>query len=208
MVHPIRVKICGITRLEDGLRAAELGACALGFIFYKKSQRYIAPDQAKKIITQLPPLVIPVGVFVNETEADVERIAKYCHLSAIQLQGEESPAYCLKLSRYRIIKAFRVKDDFNPGRLSPYRVSAYLFDALQDKQYGGTGKQFDWKILSAKKFEKPIILSGGISAQNVRDAIKIVHPYAVDLSSSVEKSPGKKDKKKLIAFFDALGRVK
>ena len=197
----IRVKICGITNTEDAGLASSLGAWALGFVFYKKSPRYISPSKARKIIEVLPPFVVPVGVFVNESEKTVKAIADSCGIKTLQFHGDETPQYCQKFGGYKVIKAFRVKSGFSAGGLSRYKVSAYLFDTYQKSSFGGSGKTFSWNIIKGKKFTHPVILSGGLKPGNVAEAIRTVRPYAVDVSSGVEASPGKKSEKLLKEFF-------
>lgn len=198
----VKVKICGITNEKDALLAASLGASALGFIFYRKSPRYVSPVKAKNIIGKLPPFVSPVGVFVNESEWNVKRIAEFCGLSTLQFHGDESPHYCRRFKGFKIIKAFRVQDGFDLKEVSPYKTDAYLFDAFDKKMYGGSGKTFDWKIIrQARTLGKLVILSGGLNPQNVAEAIRQINPYAVDISSGVEQFPGKKNEKLLREFF-------
>lgn len=197
-----KVKICGITRVKDALVAAKLGADALGFVFYKKSPRYISPQKAKIIISFLPLSVSPVGVFVNDNKENVKRIAKFCALKWLQFHGDETPQYCRRFKGYKIIKAFRVKDKNSLKNLNKFKVSAYLFDAFDKKGFGGTGKTFNWALL--KRFLKtktPIILSGGLSPDNIQLAIKKVSPYAVDISSGVEIAPGRKSRQLMKELF-------
>ncbi len=189
-----RVKICGITDQLDALRAAKQGAWALGFNFYKKSPRYVSAYKARKIIAALPPFVVPVGVFVNAKEGAVKDIARFCGLRVLQFHGDESPSYIKRFSKFCVIKAFRVGEDFDPEQVKAYKCGAYLFDAYQKDAYGGTGRTFDWSVV--KKFKDlgtPVILSGGITPKNVREARDAVRPYAVDVASGVEKAPGVKD---------------
>ena len=200
----IRIKICGITNQEDALKAAELGAWALGFIFYKKSPRYISPYKAKKIIEELPPFISPVGVFVNQSEGALKDIADFCGIRTIQLHGEETPLSCRRLRAYKIIKAFRINEGFDFNDLPKFSVAAFLFDTHQDNAYGGSGKVFNWELLKNLKTNKPVILSGGLNPDNIASALRAVHPYAVDVSSGVEKSPGKKDERLLQDFFSAI----
>jgi len=198
----VRVKICGITSLKDAMRASELGAWALGFIFYKRSPRYIAPSDAKKIIDQLPPFITPVGVFVNEKEESVGKTAQFCNLTTLQFHGNESPSFCLRFKKYKVIKAFRIQDEKNLGMTTRYSSDAFLFDTFQEDVYGGSGKVFNWKIFKKqKKIKSPIILSGGLSPKNIKKAIKMVNPYAVDISSGVELAPGVKNEKLLRELF-------
>lgn len=189
----IKVKICGITNLEDGLMAVEAGADALGFVFFQGSSRNISPEQAADIIRQLPPFVQTVGLFVNEDLATVNAIADRCGLDVVQLHGEESPDYCAGGKR-RVIKAFRVKDDSVLDEMSHYHVAACLLDAWSPAARGGTGTTFNWDIAArATATSSTIILAGGLTPENVAGAIAAVKPYAVDVSSGVESAPGKKD---------------
>jgi len=182
----VKVKICGITNDRDALAACRSGADALGFVF-AKSPRRITPDKAKRIIKKLPPHVLTVGVFVDEKKDKVLRIARDCRLDCIQLHGNESPGYCKGLKKcYRIIKAVRVNGRESIKRLKGYDVDAFLIDS------------FDWAIaVEAKKLGRrvriPVILAGGLNTANIEDAIRKVRPYAVDASSGLESSPGRKD---------------
>jgi phosphoribosylanthranilate isomerase len=202
-----RAKICGITDSKDALEAAKLGAWALGFMFYKKSKRFVGPYKAKKIISELPPFVTPVGVFVDQKEGAVKEIANFCGLRALQFHGDETPAFCKRFENFKVIKAFRVKEDFNVEMVRPYKsvVSAFLFDAYSETEKGGTGQLFNWKLIKdVKDFNVPIILSGGLNAQNVRSALEEFNPYAVDVSSGVEDAPGKKSKRLMEDFLTQL----
>jgi phosphoribosylanthranilate isomerase len=206
----VRIKICGITNREDALKAANLGAWALGFNFYKKSPRYIAPARAKKIIQELPPFVTPVGIFVNQPLGAIRDITGHCNLGAIQLHGDEDHHFCHRLRRYgaKIIKAFRVKPDFDLTVLKDYHVDGFLFDAFNEGVYGGTGKTFDWKLLKDIKGQnKPFILSGGLNTQNVIEPVNEMKPYAVDVASGVESEPGKKDHRLLKEFIDIVNYI-
>jgi len=198
-----RVKVCGTTRLKDALLAVECGADAIGFIFYKKSPRYVTAKAAKEIGSRLPPFVHRVGVFVNETADKINRIASRCGLDAVQLHGDESPAFCKKI-RCRVIKAVRVKDASSLKEMSRYTVDAFLLDTYKDNQWGGTGKVFDWKLAAQAKKYGPVIVAGGLNPRNVKAVIQKVQPYGVDVSSGVEQSPGKKDPKKVRAFLKAV----
>ncbi len=189
-----KIKICGITNLEDALFATEAGADVLGFIF-AESPRRISDEAARDIIKKLPPFVIRVGVFVNESKERVRKTARFCGLDCLQLHGEESPQYCSSIWGGPVIKAFRVKDEASIAAMAPYlSVDGLLLDTFAEDRHGGTGKVFDHDLaLKAKRFSKPIILSGGITPSNVKDAVTKVDPYAIDSSSGVESVPGKKD---------------
>jgi len=188
-----RIKICGITSREDALAAVECGADALGFVF-AESSRQIAPDRAGDIIASLPPMVTTVGVFVDESHRRVREIALRCHLNALQFHGNESPAYCRGFYR-KVIKAFRVRDGSIARDLAGYDVDACLLDSPAG---GGTGRTFDWELV--RGITGRIILAGGLTPDNVAEAIQRVRPYAVDVSSGVESEPGKKDRRLMEKF--------
>jgi phosphoribosylanthranilate isomerase len=194
-----RVKICGITNLEDALAAVQYGADALGFVF-AKSPRKIAPVKAREIIIRIPPLVTTVGVFVDEPKKRVREIALFCHLDALQFHGQETPGYCRGFYR-RVIKAFKVKDDSIAHQTAAYEVDAYLLDS---RAGGGTGQGFDWNL--ATGVGGRVILAGGLTAQNVGEAIIRVRPYAVDVSTGVESSPGEKDPARMEEFIRNVHR--
>jgi phosphoribosylanthranilate isomerase len=198
----VRVKICGITNLEDALLAAKLGADALGFIFYPPSPRSIAPDAARAIIAQLPPFVTTVGVFVDENAATLKELAAQVGLDWLQLQGKETPEYCRGLGR-RVIKAFRIRDENSLQELAAYQgvVQALLLDTYKEGLVGGTGETFNWDLAREARKYGPVILAGGLTAENVAQAIAAAQPQAVDVASRVEAAPGKKDPEKLRAFF-------
>ena len=207
--HMVRVKICGITTWPDALAACDAGASALGFNFYEKSPRAISPAAAWKIIRRLPPFVAPVGVFVNWTPDAVLSLADALQLAAVQLHGDESPrdvAACAH--RRRVIKAFRVGPGFSLARLRRYPgASAFLLDAPRAGQYGGTGQATDWSLAGQAARSRRIILAGGLTLENVAEAIRHVRPYAVDVASGVESRPGRKDPGKLRAFLAEVARA-
>jgi len=199
----VRVKICGITNLEDALMAVEAGADALGFVFFGKSSRHISPDQAALIIRQLPPFVQTVGLFVNEEIATVNATADICGLDVIQLHGEETPEFCSAVNR-RVIKAFRVKDMSSLDRMKDYQVAGFLLDTWSPAAQGGTGIAFNWDIAAEASAQGRIILAGGLTPENVAGAVRKVKPYAVDVSSGVESDPRKKDGMKVRLFIRAV----
>ncbi|MFN3396293.1 MAG: phosphoribosylanthranilate isomerase [Thermodesulfovibrionales bacterium] len=196
----VKVKICGITNLEDALAAVDYGADALGFVFYKGSPRYISAEAAKEIIKQLPPLITTVGVFVDETPERIEDTLRHVPIDIAQLHGHEPPESCL-LSR-RVIKAIRVKELSDLEPLKKYRVSAFLLDTYTPESLGGTGQIFNWDIAVAAKQFGHIILAGGLNPENIERAIRWVRPYAVDVSSGIEEEKGKKDLKKMRLFIE------
>jgi phosphoribosylanthranilate isomerase len=197
----VKVKICGITNLEDALMSFFSGAQALGFVFYKKSPRYISPLEARNIARILPKKISCVGVFVNENVATVKKIARFCGLDMLQFHGKESPEYCRQFKGYKVIKAFRIRKQEDLDSISKYRTFAYLFDSFSKTKPGGTGNKFNWKILTkSAKIEPAVFLSGGLTAGNVRGAVKLLKPDWVDVSSALELKPGKKDHKKIKKF--------
>ncbi len=200
-----RIKICGITTLEDALLATQLGADALGFVF-SQSPRHISPEKAHDIVCQLPPFINTVGVFANEPLRKIVETLDSCSIDVVQLHGDESQKYCQELKEFnkKIIKAIRVRDELSLLELLSFDVDAYLFDSYSKEAYGGTGKTFDWELLKGKAFSKPIILSGGLDSTNVAEAIQFFQPYAVDASSRLEKEPGFKDPNKVKAFIKAV----
>jgi phosphoribosylanthranilate isomerase len=201
----VRVKICGITNPDDAFLAADLGAQALGFIFYPKSPRSIKPEAARDIIKNLPPLVLSVGVFVDEEAGVVREVAATVGLDWVQLHGRESPDYCRTLMR-RVIKGFRIQDQNSLAGLPKYRdaVQAFLLDTYRPGTPGGTGETFDWELARRAKDYGPIILAGGLTAANVVEAITIAQPAAVDVASGVEAAPGRKDPERLKKFIEIV----
>jgi len=205
-----RAKICGITRIEDARLAVELGAHALGFNFYERSPRCIAPADAWKIIRKLPALVSTVGIFVNWDAVSVVALAKSLQLSAVQLHGDESGAVTAACARHiPVIKAFRAGAKFSAAQIRTHSAaSSFLLDAAtpdtNSASFGGTGRLADWEVAKRLATKYPVLLAGGLSPQNVAEAILAVRPYAVDVASGVESTPGKKDPAKLQAFLAAV----
>jgi phosphoribosylanthranilate isomerase len=196
------VKICGITRLEDAMTAAELGARALGFNFYRKSKRFIEPEQAAEIIEELPGHVLKAGVFVNEAAEEIERIDTLCDLDLIQLHGDESPGFCRQWGD-RVVRAVRLASENDLQQLAEYTFARMvLVDAALRGAYGGTGMVADWQLAArAKEFGLPVILAGGLTPANVCKAIQAVDPFGVDVAGGVESAPGIKDPEKIRQFM-------
>jgi phosphoribosylanthranilate isomerase len=199
-----RVKICGITRVEDARSAATEGADAIGLVFYPPSPRYVDLGLARQIVERTPPLVSTVAVFVNPTRDQVESVIRQCGVTLLQFHGDEAPEFCSGFT-VPYIKAARIRPGLNLIKyLSPYTgAQAWMLDAFHDELWGGTGGAFDWSLVPGG-LAKPIILSGGLAASNVADAIRRVRPYAVDVSSSVEAAKGVKDPAKVAAFIGAV----
>ncbi len=206
----VRIKICGMTRLGDAMAAVNAGVDALGFIFYKESSRNIDPEKAKTIIEQLPPLVDVVGVFVDKKRKEVEEIVEYCRLDYVQLHGNESPQYCEKLSREaapcQVLKALRVGPELTAEMVQPYiaNVKGFLLDTYKKNVVGGTGEVFDWSIIEQLSLHKPFLLAGGLSVDNVTEALEAVNPYGVDANSGLEIAPGIKDPELIAAFIEKV----
>jgi phosphoribosylanthranilate isomerase len=196
-----KVKICGVTNIKDAINASWCGADLLGFVFFKKSRRYIDPRKAKKIIEILPPFILKVGLFVNEKVSRVMKVAAYCGLDFVQLHGDEDIGYLRKLKGLRLIKAIRIKNKAGLRNLDDLPCELILLDSYSAEKFGGTGRSFDWSLVKEiKKIKKPYVISGGLKPCNVGRAVEIFSPYAVDVSSGVEKSPGKKDKNLMKEF--------
>lgn len=205
----VKIKICGITNMEDAQAAVAAGCHALGFVFYKKSPRYIMPQEAAKIIKALPKKISKVGVFVDASQEQVRKIAGLCRLDMLQFHGSESPEFCCSFKGYKVIKALRVKDKRSIEDAVRYNVFALLFDTFVKSKAGGTGKIFDWKLIKSiiDRVNCAVFLSGGLNTENIGRAIKIAQPDWVDVSSSVEIKPGKKDAAKMKIFIKkAKGR--
>ena len=198
----VKVKICGITNIEDAVMAAEAGADALGFMFYEPSPRHLKLFTAMEIIRELPPFVSRVGVFVNPSADVVRRAVEECGIDYVQFHGEEPPDFCAKFP-VPVIKAFRIQDGDSLAQLQAYRTTAWLLDSFVPGKPGGTGERFNWDLaVKAKQLGRPIILAGGLTAENVGDAVKKVRPYGVDVSSGVDLLPGKKDSAKVRQFIE------
>jgi phosphoribosylanthranilate isomerase len=204
---PTRVKICGITTWEDARLSIDLGASALGFNFYPPSPRSISPADAWSIIRRLPPFVEAVGVFVDWPPQVVDALARAVRLGSVQLHGAETPADVAAVGRkHRVTKAVQVKSGFRPASLARYRASdAILLDGFAPGLHGGTGRTLDWKLAHAARRYGRIILAGGLTPENVAEAIRVAQPYAVDVASGVESRPGRKEPSRLRALFDAIG---
>jgi len=203
----VRIKICGITRLEDAKRAVSLGVDALGFVFFAGSPRYVEPVVAADIIRELPPFVTKVGLFVNAATDQVKEILETTRIDFVQYHGDETPSLCAESPR-AWMKAIRVKDGMDlAGEISRYRdASAIFLDAYDENMYGGTGRQVDWKVIP-KGLPNPVILAGGLTADNVEHAINVARPYAVDVSSGIEASEGIKDAVKMRQFVEKVRRL-
>jgi phosphoribosylanthranilate isomerase len=200
----IQVKVCGITRVQDALLAARLGAFAVGFVFWPGSPRCVSAERARAIVDALPPGVLKVGVFVNQPVADVHHIATAAGLDLVQLHGDEGADYIRQID-HPVIKAVAVSDAFQPGDVDGIADEVtVLLDAHDPVKRGGTGRTIDWSAAASAAARRRVILSGGITAHNIRAAVDAVQPFAIDVSSGVERSPGEKDPERMRALFDAL----
>ncbi|MBU6401701.1 MAG: phosphoribosylanthranilate isomerase [Verrucomicrobia bacterium] len=201
----LKIKICGITNLSDALAAVDAGADALGFVFYEPSPRHVLARTAAGIIRRLPPLIAKVGVFVNAAESVVHQVVAECGLDTLQFHGEESPEFCRKFAPSKVIKAFRIRDADSLRALPAYETAAWLLDSYVPETVGGTGEKFNWDLACvAKEFGQPIILAGGLTPENVAEAVHEVWPYGVDVSSGVEATPGRKDAQLIRDFIGAV----
>lgn len=207
MLPRTRVKICGITNIADAKLAVDLGADALGFIFFRQSPRYITPIAVKEIITNLPPFVTPVAVVVNESMAEVSSIMEISGCQIVQLHGAESPTFLERLA-WPAIKSISVETVNDLVNLSLYhRACAILLDTKVTGLYGGTGATFDWEIVrEARNFKRPVILAGGLSPENIVEALRVAQPDAIDISSGIEYEPGKKDAQRMSQLFHVIRR--
>ena len=202
------IKICGITQLNDALYAADAGANAIGFVFYPQSPRYITPEKAADIIRQLPPFITTVALFVNASELEIQHTIQQTQIGLLQFHGDEDNTFCKQFSR-PFIKAIRVKQDMNvQASCAQYpNARGLLLDAWQADLYGGTGKRFNWSLVP-QDYTKPIIVAGGLTPDNVRQAIEATHCYGVDVSGGVEKTKGIKDHEKVLRFCQAAKTAK
>lgn len=196
----VRVKICGITQVADAKMALDAGADAIGLVF-AKSPRRVTRRAAQRIARAVGPWVSCVGVFVNEPLETARRIASSCGLDVIQLHGDEPAGYARELSEYKIIKSFRVAARADVRRAFSFPADALLFDSRVEGLFGGSGKSFDWKLLEGAALGRPVIVSGGLEPANVAEAVRRLRPYGVDVSSGVEKTPGRKDPRKVREFI-------
>jgi phosphoribosylanthranilate isomerase len=202
-----QVKICGLTSVADALVAAESGADMIGLMFYEQSPRHISLATAVEISRALPPFVLRVGVFVNPDETLVTRAIAGCGLNLLQFHGDEASDFCTQFG-VMSIKAVRVRDAESLNPLANFKTDAFLLDAYSKTGPGGTGEKFNWELaVAAQKFGKPIFLAGGLTPENVGDAVRQVRPFAVDVSSGVESAPGKKDAAKVRAFIAAVRAI-
>jgi phosphoribosylanthranilate isomerase len=199
LTAPVLVKICGITRLEDGLAAARLGADWLGFNFWPRSRRYLPPTAAASIIERLPPGVLPVGVFVDPTPEELLAAIRTSGVRTVQLHGDETPEFCAAV-RVPVVKGIRVRDSHALAALAAYEVSAFLLDSATPG-YGGSGATFDWSLAAEAAASVPLWLAGGLTPDNVAEAVRRVHPRGVDVASGVESAPGVKDLSRVEAFI-------
>jgi phosphoribosylanthranilate isomerase len=198
---PVRVKICGITRPEDALLAARLGADALGFNLWPGSKRHVSAAAARDLVRRLPPLVTPVGVFVNPTRDEVLRAIELAGVAVVQLHGDEPPDFCASFP-VPVWKAIRVTGPSALAALASYEVQGFLLDAPAPG-YGGGGVPFDWALAAEVAAELPVLLAGGLSPENVAEAVRTVRPWGVDVASGVESAPGRKDPERLRRFIAA-----
>lgn len=209
-MSPMKVKICGITNVEDAAVAVEAGADALGFVCYRQSPRYVEPNVIKRIVAGLPPFILPVGVFVNEDAKTVRDLMDTCGLMLAQLHGDETASYCEALGR-PVLRALRLRGRAALLQLAEYRgragVRGFVLDAFSESAYGGTGRMADWGLAAEAAKAVPVLLAGGLTSGNVGEAIRTVRPYGVDVSSGVESAPGRKNHEKIRAFIRAARLV-
>jgi phosphoribosylanthranilate isomerase len=210
----MRIKICGITKLEQGRAIANLGATALGFICVPQSPRYVEPAQIERIIEQLPAPIDLIGVFAQASHQEISRVVSQTGLTGVQLHGEESPEFCQQLREIlpgvELIKAFRLKSPESISAIEPYLawVDTLLLDAYHPQLLGGTGQTLDWQILAQFRPDRPWFLAGGLTPDNILEALNRLHPQGIDLSSGVERAPGDKDLGKVTQLFEQLLTIK
>jgi len=197
---PPRVKICGVTRAEDALLAVRHGADAIGFNFWPRSKRYVAPEVARRIVARLPPLVVTVGVFVDPSLEEIRAAVDASRVGVVQLHGDEPPALCAAIG-LPVLKAIRVKDAHSLAALASFEVAGFLLDSATPG-YGGSGETFDWKLAAEAAQAVPVVLAGGLTPENVAAAVQAVRPFAVDVASGVESAPGVKDEEKVRRFIE------
>ena len=199
----LRIKICGITNINDALEAVNAGAEALGFMLYEKSKRFVRPETVKEIIRELPPFVSCVGVFVNESRENILSVKESCQLDTIQLHGDESPTFCQEIPG-KVIKAFQLRTPETLNTVATYQTNAWLLDSYSPAARGGTGDSFNWDwVKAASPLDRPVIIAGGLTPDNAADCVLATRPYGLDVSSGVEISPGIKCAKKMTDFVTA-----
>ncbi|RJP60709.1 MAG: phosphoribosylanthranilate isomerase [Candidatus Auribacter fodinae] len=206
----IRVKVCGITSFEDAICAVKNGVSALGFNFYKRSPRYISPVDAKNIIAELPPFITSVGLFVNERIDDVLRVAGLTGIHTLQFHGDESQEYCDSFSGYYVIKAIRAKNEMDLQVLDVFSAQSILIDSYNPNFYGGTGVPFSWELLRKvpERYKGKMIVAGGINSDNISELLNVYMPYAIDVCSGIESSPGIKDHSLLNKLMNKVATFK
>ena len=199
----VTVKICGVTSVDDAQAAVAAGADAVGLMFFEGSPRHVSLAEAKVIVESFPPSVVRVGVFVNADASLVNRAVLECTLNVLQFHGEESPEFCSQFG-VMTLKAIRVRDESSLAEMERFGTDGFLLDAFSKEARGGTGESFNWELARrATEHGKPIFLAGGLTAENVAEAVQTVQPFAVDVSSGVESAPGKKCAEKMRAFVAA-----
>ena len=203
-----KIKVCGMTNLDDAEHAASHGAWAIGLIHHRESPRYVRPEVAEEIGAALKRRCEIAGVFVNSTLDEVIEAADRENLTLLQFHGEEGPSFCVEARRRtgaKVIKAMRIKSAADVRAAEAFRTDFHLFDAYWHGLHGGTGQSFDWDLVAKRRSKVPMILAGGLTAENVADAIELVRPFGVDVVSGVEAGPGRKDQAKVEAFLEAAG---
>lgn len=203
----VKVKICGIRTLEEARAAVDAGADYLGFNFWPASRRYVSVETANSIICELPPFVSSIGVFVNESASRIREVARLAGLRAVQLHGDETPEFCAGLEGINRIKAVRIGSGFDPAIIKEYPVDSVLLDSQVRGSYGGTGRSFDWRLAIEAKRYASVFLAGGITIENVGEAILSVRPACIDVCSGVEAEPGRKDLEKVRDFMREAARA-